>query len=944
MFFGDPNKKIIKKLQPQVDEVNKLEGELAKLSDFDLQNRAKSLKSRVQETIGSETPYSVNLEEFLPEAFALAREAAKRTLGQRHFDVQLIGGMVLHRGEIAEMKTGEGKTLTSTLAVYLNALTGLGAHVVTVNDYLARRDMVWMGQIYHFLGLTIGCINHMQSFLYDPVWKAETKEESHSAPPSPKASEGHGEASRDRQEAEDKERDLLGSFRVNQDFLRPCSRKEAYAADITYGTNNEYGFDYLRDNMAASAEDLVMRPASTRGGDSTRGGGYNFAIVDEIDSILIDEARTPLIISAPAEESGELYARFARIIKNLKENEDYNLDLKMRAASLTDTGVEKVEKALNIPNIYAEGGIKMARHLEQSLRAETLFHRDKDYVVRPASTRGESTRGGGGEVLIVDEFTGRLMPGRRYSEGLHQAIEAKEGVAVQRESQTLASVTFQNFFRLYKKLAGMTGTAMTEAEEFSKIYKLEVVSIPTNREMVRKDFPDRIFKNEHGKFNAVVEEIKELHAKGQPVLVGTISVEQNESFHEMLERAGVTHNILNAKNHEREAEIIAQAGKRGAVTVATNMAGRGVDIVLGGVPYNNEAAEEIRKLGGLAVLGTERHESRRIDNQLRGRSGRQGDPGFSRFYVSLGDELMRIFAAERIQYIMEKLGLPEDMPIENRMVSSAIESAQRRVEGNNFDIRKHLLEYDDVINRHRGAIYARRQKLLEAGDLKEEALGMVESEIEQVVVFHTADPVISNWNTEEICQTVNTIFPFAPASAEKIKSFAKGEAGKLNIIKIRDQMSEFLIGEMRAEYEKMEIRMAKESGKSDFPRIIEKGMLLRVIDSLWVDHLEEIDYLRTGIGLRGYGGQDPLVEFKKEAYRLWNELQVAVSKQFVYSIFKVELAQRLAPALAERDGMRLSAPDKGGDFPAPGKTEEKTGRNDLCPCGSGLKYKRCHGK
>jgi preprotein translocase subunit SecA len=469
---------------------------------------------------------------------------------------------------------------------------------------------------------------------------------------------------------------------------------------------------------------------------------------------------------------------------------------------------------------------------------------------------------------------------------------------------------------------------------------------------VRRDNPDRIFKNAHGKLNAVVEEIKELHAKGQPVLVGTISVEQNEAFDQMLTRAGVPHNILNAKNHEREAEIIAQAGKRGAVTVATNMAGRGVDIVLGGAPYNNEAAEEIRALGGLAVLGTERHESRRIDNQLRGRSGRQGDPGFSRFYVSLEDELMRIFAAERIQYIMEKLGLPEDMPIENRMVSSAIESAQRRVEGNNFDIRKHLLEYDDVINRHRGAIYTRRQKVLTAADIKDEVLQTIEDEIEQVVVFHTADPSIAQWNTEEICQTINTIFPFASASAEKVKSFIKSESGKLNIIKIRDRMAEFLIGVMREEYEKMEIRMAKESGKVDFPRVIEKGMMLRVIDSLWVDHLEEIDYLRTGIGLRGYGGQDPLVEFKREAYRLWNELQSAINKQFVYSIFKVEMAQRLAPTLAERDGLRLSAPDKGGDsgVATPGKAEDKVGRNDLCPCGAvksdgtRVKYKHCCGK
>jgi len=900
MFFGDPNKRVIKKIQPLVEQINKLEEELKALSDFDLQNKSKELKSTVQA--------GKSLDDALPEAFALCREAARRTLGQRHFDVQLIGGVVLHRGEIAEMKTGEGKTLTSTLAVYLNALSGKGTHVVTVNDYLARRDMVWMGQIYHFLGLTIGCINHMQSFLYDPVWKAETVEE---------------------QKAEDRERDMLGSFRINQDFLRPCSRKEAYAADITYGTNNEYGFDYLRDNMATSLEEQAQR-------------GYNFAIVDEVDSILIDEARTPLIISAPAEESGELYAKFARIVKTLKENDDYNLDLKMRAATLTDQGIEKVEKSLGIQNIYAEGGIKLVHHMEQALKAETLFGRDKDYVVRE------------GEVLIVDEFTGRLMPGRRYSEGLHQAIEAKEAVKVQRENQTLASVTFQNFFRMYKKLAGMTGTASTEAEEFSKIYKLEVVSIPTNRPMVRRDHTDRIYKNKKGKLNAVIEEIRELQKKGQPVLVGTISVEQNEELSAALLKAGIKHNILNAKNHEREAEIIAQAGKKGSVTIATNMAGRGVDIILGGAPYDKENAEEVRVLGGLAVIGTERHESRRIDNQLRGRAGRQGDPGLSRFYVSLEDELMRIFAAERIQYIMEKLGLPEDMPIENKMVSSAIESAQRRVEGHNFDIRKHLLDYDDVINRHRESIYIQREEIIRAENLKEETLKKIEEEIEQAVVFHTSDLNVKNWDTKEIWQVANTIFPVAPDTQEKLKDLAQEAVGKFDVIKIRDAMANLLVGLMREEYDKMEVRMGVQANKSDVLRDVERGLSLRVIDSLWVEHLEEIDYLRTGIGLRGYAGHDPLVEYKKAAYKMWNELQATIRKQFVYSIFKIEMAQRVAPEMAKRQGIKFSAPsfakasdgrpDKGGDAPVQEARKDKVGRNDPCPCGSGLKYKKCHGK
>ncbi|PIR66830.1 MAG: preprotein translocase subunit SecA [Parcubacteria group bacterium CG10_big_fil_rev_8_21_14_0_10_36_14] len=880
MFFSDPNKKALKKIQPFVNKINELEPAFEKMSDFDLQNKSKELKTQAQE--------GKKLDDILSEAFALVREAAKRTLGQRHFDVQLLGGIVLHNGEIAEMKTGEGKTLTSTLAIYLNALAGKGVHVVTVNDYLSRRDAIWMGQIFGFLGLSVGIINHMQSFLYDASWKAETLEEAEEA---------------------DRERDLYASFRVNEDFLRPCSRKESYDADITYGTNNEFGFDYLRDNMATRLEDRVQR-------------NFYYAIVDEVDSILIDEARTPLIISAPAEESGEMYARFARIVKNLKENEDYNLDLKMRAVTLTDVGIDKIEKALNIPNIYAEGGIKMVHHLEQALKAETLFHRDKDYVLRD------------GEVFIVDEFTGRLMPGRRYSEGLHQAIEAKEGVKVQRENQTLASVTFQNYFRMYEKLGGMTGTALTEAEEFSKIYFLETVAMPTNKPLLRKDLADRIYKNKKGKIRAVIEEVKELQAKGQPVLVGTVSVEENEEFSEKFEKAGICHEILNAKNHAREAEIIAQAGKKGAVTLATNMAGRGVDIVLGGAPYNEKTAEEIRALGGLVVIGTERHESRRIDNQLRGRAGRQGDPGYSRFYVSLEDELMRIFAAERISYIMEKLGLPEDTPIENGMVSKAIESAQKKVEGHNFDIRKHLLEYDDVINRHREAIYSRRRNVLEQNDIKEDILKIIENELEQVIVFHTSDPARKNWNLEEIWQVANTIFPLEKEILPELLKISSGEGNdNLGVIKRRDAMVDLLVRKMREAYEKMEGRMIEQSGNPDILRQIEKGLSMRVIDTLWISHLEEIDYLRTSIGLRGIAGKDPLVEFKREAYRLWNELQSSIDKQMAYSIFKIELAQNIAP----------QSPFKNQNINTPLEEKEKIGRNEPCSCGSGKKYKKCCG-
>ena len=665
-IFGDANEKYIKKLQPTIEKINNLEKEFESFSGERLKEKTRKFKERL--TKGE------NLDNILPEAFALVREAAKRTLKQRHFDVQLIGGIVLHQGKIAEMKTGEGKTLAATLPLYLNTLEGKGCHLVTVNDYLARRDTVWMGQIYYALGLSIGCLNHEQSFLYDPDFKKPDTEK-------------------------DKVRDELGSFRVIEDFLRPCSRKEAYSADITYGTNNEFGFDYLRDNMVYDLSQQVQR-------------GYNFAIVDEVDSILIDEARTPLIISAPDTESSKWYQEFARIIPKLNSETDYEIDEKMRAVTLTETGINKIEKILGMENIYEEKGIKYLHHLEQSLRAGTLFKRDKDYVVKD------------GQVIIVDEFTGRLMPGRRWSGGLHQAIEAKEEVQVLPESLTLASITFQNYFRMYKKLAGMTGTAATSAEEFDKVYKLEVVIIPTNKPMIRQDAPDRIYKTIEGKFSAIIREIKERNKIGQPVLVGTTSIEKNEYLGKLLEREGIPHRILNAKHHEREGEIIAQAGKLGAVTIATNMAGRGVDIILGGNPSNPEEAKKIVELGGLYLVGSERHEARRIDNQLRGRSGRQGDSGYSQFFVSLEDDLMRIFGGDRIKSLMNALKIPEDQPIEAGLISKVIEDSQSKIEGFNFDLRKHVLEYDDVLNKHRDTIYRKRKEILSLSEkeLREKVL------------------------------------------------------------------------------------------------------------------------------------------------------------------------------------------------------------------------------
>ncbi|MFH1656894.1 MAG: preprotein translocase subunit SecA [bacterium] len=660
-FLGDANTKYLKKINPLVEEINSLESRFEGLSN----ERLSQETSRLREELSK----GKTLDDILPEAFALVREAAKRTLQQRHFDVQLIGGIILHQGKIAEMKTGEGKTLASTLTIYLNSLESKGVHVVTVNDYLTKRDLVWMGQVYHLLGVSVGCVTHEASFVYDPDYRIEKENSA----------------------ASDEERDLVGSFKIVESYLKPVSRQSAYATDITYGTNNEFGFDYLKDNMVYGLADQSQRE-------------LNYAVIDEIDSILIDEARTPLIISAPDAEATKSYNEFAKIIPRLKEEEDYAIDEKMKAVTLNEEGIGKVEKILGIENIYEEKGIKYLHHLEQALRAQAIFKRDRDYTVK------------NGQVIIVDEFTGRLMPGRRYSGGLHQAIEAKEGVPVQPESMTLASITFQNYFRMYKKLGGMTGTALTSAEELDKVYGLEVVAVPTNKPLLRQDLSDRVYKTSAGKLKAVAAEIKERNLKQQPVLVGTVSIEKNEYLGKLLEREGVPHQILNAKHHEKEGEIIAQAGRKGAVTIATNMAGRGVDIILGGNPSSAEEREEVRGLGGLHIIGTERHEARRIDNQLRGRSGRQGDPGSSQFFVSLEDDLLRIFGGDKIISLMEMLKIPEDEPIEAKLISGAIESAQSKIEGMNFDLRKHLLDYDDVLNKHREVAYKKRKEILEKAE------------------------------------------------------------------------------------------------------------------------------------------------------------------------------------------------------------------------------------
>ena len=844
-IFGDANARYIKSLQPIVDRINELEKDYEKLSDSELKEKTAEFKNLLTQ--------GWSLDDILPEAFAAVREASKRTLGQRHFDVQLMGGITLHRGNIAEMKTGEGKTLVATLAVYLNALpdspsarSGGGVHVVTVNDYLSRRDAVWMGQIYNALGLTTGCINHESSYLYDPSFA--------------KASEGT---------VLDETRDLTGSFHVVHEFLKPVTRREAYLADITYGTNNEYGFDYLRDNMAY--EELQMAQAK----------GHNFAIVDEVDSILIDEARTPLIISAPDEDSGKLYETFSKIVPHLKENEDYNVDEKLKAVSITESGIEKVEKALGLTNIYDEGGTRHVHHMEQALKAQILFKRDRDYVVK------------NGEVIIVDEFTGRLMPGRRWSEGLHQAVEAKEGVKIEKESKTLATITFQNYFRLYKKLAGMTGTAQSSAEEFHKVYKLDSTVIPTNKPMIRKDMPDRIYKTEAGKLRAIVREIKKLHEKGQPVLVGTVSIEKNEMLSLMLEKEGIPHNVLNAKQHEKEAEMHAQAGRPGGVTVATNMAGRGVDIILGGNPPNPENARRARDMGGLHVIGTERHEARRIDDQLRGRAGRQGDPGSSRFFVSVEDELVRVFGGDKLKNLMDRLGVGEDDVIENRFVSSAIAQAQSRIEGHNFDIRKYVLEYDDVMNKHREAVYRLRKEVVLSESAKKIVLDYLRTQIMNLVNFHTQGQDYK-WNIEEIGESLKALLPVDDEINVQLVEVAK--AGN------KEKLTEFIVKKAEELYEAREKDMGAESVGWRMRRL-EKLVLLRTIDELWMDHIEAMEYLRDSVRLRAYGQRDPLVEYKIEGQNMYNQLMVSIGAQVANLIFKVSFVEQ--PKIAKLEEKRL---------------------------------------
>ncbi|MCK6462270.1 MAG: preprotein translocase subunit SecA [Candidatus Pacebacteria bacterium] len=836
-IIGDSNKRFLKKLEPVVAKINELEKDFEKLSAEELKAKTTEFKKRLDE--------GQTLDDILPEAFAAVREAAKRTLKQRHYDVQLLGGIVLHQGKIAEMKTGEGKTLVATLPAYLNALTGKGVHVVTVNDYLSRRDAVWMGQIYNALGLSVGCINHEASYLYD----AE-----HTQAQSSKLKAQNDNAKLKTENTEDgldQERDTTGAFHVVHEYLRPCSRREAYLADITYGTNNEFGFDYLRDNISYDVNHLSQRE-------------HNFAIVDEIDSILIDEARTPLIISAPSADSDEFYIMFAKIAQKMDNEADFKVDEKHRAITLTEQGIEKAEKLLGVSNIYTEKGIKHVHHLETAIRAKALFHKDKEYVVK------------NGEVIIVDEFTGRMMPGRRWSEGLHQAVEAKEGVSVQKESRTLASITFQNYFRLFKKLAGMTGTALTSAEEFHKVYNLETVNMPTNKPLARMDKADLVFQTEKGKFSAIVEKVKELHGKGQPVLVGTVSIDKNEYLSSLLKIEGVPHKVLNAKHHEEEGEIIAQSGHKGGVTIATNMAGRGVDIVLGGNPPKKEEAEEVRKLGGLFVLGTERHEARRIDNQLRGRSGRQGDPGETQFFISLEDDVMRIFGSDRLKNFMGRMGIPENEPIENRMLSRAIESAQSKIEGFNFDTRKHLLEYDDVLNHQRKIIYEKRKKILH-GD------------------------------------------------------------------------KDFIIEELRtiiSEQEALEKRK-EELGEEKFFGV-QRALMLQAIDMHWVEHLEAMDYLRSSVRLRAYGQRDPLVEYKNEGLRMFRDMEGGIGAAIAEMALKVGEDMR-----QPREQQVIEAHPSGvviGDKPSQTSSAQNTstaskevGRNDPCPCGSGKKYKKCHG-
>lgn len=894
-FLGkllDFNQKELDKLKPRVEKINSLELQMKRLKGDDFPARTAAFKERLS---AGET-----LDDLLPEAFALIREAIRRTVDQRAFDVQLMAAMTLHHGRIAEQKTGEGKTLSAAIAAYLNALSGKGVHVVTVNDYLARRDTGWYGKALHFAGLSLGCIIHEQAFLLDPDYVEPNQDD-----------------------------DRLR-------HLKPVSRKEAYRADVTYGTNNEFGFDYLRDNMVQRLTDQAQR-------------GHHYAIVDEVDSILVDEARTPLIISAPDTEPTKKYYDFAALIKNLSSDTDYTIDEKLKTANLTDHGIRKVEKWLGVENLY-EKDFDTLHHIENALRARTLFLRDRDYVVKD------------NQVIIVDEFTGRLMFGRRWSDGLHQAVEAKEGVAIQQESITLATISFQNYFRMYEKLAGMTGTAATEAEEFHKIYNLEVIVIPTNLPMIRADNPDVVYKTTRAKYAAVVREIEECYTLGQPVLVGTTSIEKNEIIDRFLTKKGVPHNVLNAKYHEKEAKIIAEAGRKKMVTVATNMAGRGVDIILGGSPQDREEKDwqkehkEVVKLGGLHIIGTERHESRRIDNQLRGRSGRQGDPGSSRFYLSLEDDIMRIFGGEQVSHFMEILKIPEDQPIEHGMVSKAIEQAQVKVEGFNFDIRKRLVEYDNVMNRQREIIYGKRQKILsftdgQSAELKEEILEKMKAEVNNLVAMYAPEG-LQKIEYEQIINNFLEILPLDTNSQGRLRQ----EAAKLTeVSKLTEFLSKILVDAYEAREKQVESPVMRE---------MERFVWLQSIDRLWIDHLEMMEDLREGVGLRGNNDEERIVLYKKDGFEMFERLMRSIEGEAIRRIFRVQVAaQPIRPATIQTnidttDGMGLLAQKMANLSPA-GPTSSaptplrpadsagppraaKIGRNDPCWCGSGKKWKKCH--
>ena len=824
-LFGDDNENEIRRMQEYVELINAFEPAMQKLSDAALAAKTVEFRQRLEN--------GEALDVLLPEAFAVVREASVRTTGMRHFDEQLLGGVTLHEGMIAEMKTGEGKTLVATLAVYLNALEGKGVHLVTVNDYLAKRDSEWMGKIYNFLGLSVGLITHGLDF---------------------------------------------------------DDRKAAYAADITYGTNNEFGFDYLRDNMVIYAEQMVQRP-------------LNYAIVDEVDSILIDEARTPLIISGPGEKSTDLYYVLAKVVPKLTEVEDYTVDEKLHTVSPTESGIAKAERALNVKNLYDNENMELSHHFNQALRAHGLMHRDKDYVLKD------------GEVIIVDEFTGRLMFGRRYSDGLHQAIEAKEGVKIERESQTLATITFQNYFRMYRKLSGMTGTAKTEEQEFRKIYKLDVIVIPTHQPMVRTDYPDVIYKSKRGKYKAAVAEIAELHAKGQPVLVGTTSIAQSEDLSAMLKREGVPHNVLNAKFHEMEAQIISQAGQPGAVTIATNMAGRGTDIVLG---------EGVPALGGLHIVGTERHESRRIDNQLRGRSGRQGDHGSSRFYLSLEDDLMRLFGADNIASLMDKLGMEEDEPIEHSLISRSIEQAQKKVEAQHFNTRKNVLEYDDVMNQQREVIYGQRRQILHGEKLRENIFFMIEKLIDHGMDLFVNEKIHpEEWDFDGLIEYATDLFA------------AEGDLQKTELDGMsREEIREDLLESANENYDRREALFG-----ADNMRELEKVVMLKVVDSKWMDHLDAMDMLRQGIGLRAYGQKDPLIEYKIEAFDMFGQMIEHIQEDIVKYIYRVNIVTQAEDRLAQ--ATTSHGDDVGPKEPV--RNKQTVGRNELCPCGSGKKYKKCCG-